>query len=612
MRIQRATHGRPRDGAPVVRQPRHPEVVGRPVAQRVLRRVHGQPGHRRRHRVRRRLGRQRLRPPPVGPGRRPAARAPTRSPATARSTRPRRCRTSTASPTPRARASCGSSTPRSATRCSSPASIDHFDPAPVRQRHHARPVRAAGSGAGAGDLLDVHRQLAAHRRPGPDRARPRRPAWCAALPRRRTPPTARTRFRVAIAAPAGAWAVDAARRRRTARRRSTRRGRRGAARPLRGHLGAGAARRRPRSTRSSRCCRPPTTTRCCGPAIWNTVRSAFHNAARRPGRRARPARGRRCRSRTATTRVAATRCPGSWTKVVAAQLPTRPPRLRPAARAPRWPASRPPRPAPTSQLAAFQAAISTAADAGLLRGWLAGRTLPDGHRRSTSTCAGGCWCGSPRSARSTAHELDAALDAEPTAAVPGRARPGHAPRCPTPRPRPGPGSGSPARSTCPTTSSRRPGSGMWRRGQEHLTAPYVDRYFAELPGTVAVRSGWVLADAAEHFFPITVARPRRPLARRRGADRGRATLDLSLRRRLVDAGRRAASAGSPSARGAPARPMSRPCDASGPPPGPDGPDPGRTSSSPTARAPPRGPAGHRGAAGDPAGLARRARRGGSG
>ena len=53
-----------------------PDVVGRPVAQRVLRRVHGQPGDRRRHGVRRRLGRQRLRAPPVGPERRPAAEHP--------------------------------------------------------------------------------------------------------------------------------------------------------------------------------------------------------------------------------------------------------------------------------------------------------------------------------------------------------------------------------------------------------------------------------------------------------------------------------------------------------------------------------------------------------
>ena len=42
---------------------------------------------------------------------------------------------------------------------------------------------------------------------------------------------------------------------------------------------------------------------------------------------------------------------------------------------------------------------------------------------------------------------------------------------------------------------------MWRGGQEELTEPYVDRYFADLPATVRVRSGWVLADTTEFFFP---------------------------------------------------------------------------------------------------------------
>ncbi|WP_134765974.1 aminopeptidase N [Nocardioides sp. 1609] len=45
------------------------------------------------------------------------------------------------------------------------------------------------------------------------------------------------------------------------------------------------------------------------------------------------------------------------------------------------------------------------------------------------------------------------------------------------------------------------GAGMWRGGQEHLTTEYVDRYVADLPGTGAVRSGWVLAVAATAFFP---------------------------------------------------------------------------------------------------------------
>jgi aminopeptidase N len=49
------------------------------------------------------------------------------------------------------------------------------------------------------------------------------------------------------------------------------------------------------------------------------------------------------------------------------------------------------------------------------------------------------------------------------------------------------------------------GLGMWRGGQEHLTGPYVERYFAELPATVEVRSGWVLALAAESSFPLSHA-----------------------------------------------------------------------------------------------------------
>ena len=146
VRIARATHPRARDGAPVVRQPRHPDVVGRPVAQRVVRRVHGQPGHRRRHRVRRRVGRQRLRAPPVGPGRRPAAEHPP-------GRRQRRGRRE------RGAAGLRRHLLRQGLRASSSqlnatlgdevffaGAIDHFEPAPLRQRHDARPLRELGAG----------------------------------------------------------------------------------------------------------------------------------------------------------------------------------------------------------------------------------------------------------------------------------------------------------------------------------------------------------------------------------------------------------------------------------------------------------------------------------
>jgi aminopeptidase N len=76
------------------------------------------------------------------------------------------------------------------------------------------------------------------------------------------------------------------------------------------------------------------------------------------------------------------------------------------------------------------------------------------------------------------------------------------------------------------------GRGLWQQGQEKLTEEYVERYFVELPRTVQVRSGWVLADAARDFFP-------RLCVDRRTVDRAAALaadpdLDASIRRALVD------------------------------------------------------------------------------
>jgi aminopeptidase N len=76
------------------------------------------------------------------------------------------------------------------------------------------------------------------------------------------------------------------------------------------------------------------------------------------------------------------------------------------------------------------------------------------------------------------------------------------------------------------------GRGMWRSGQETVTDSYVDRYFAELPGTVKVRSGWLLADAARDFFPKLSVDPG-TVARAQALVEDE-SLDLSLRRALVD------------------------------------------------------------------------------
>jgi len=77
------------------------------------------------------------------------------------------------------------------------------------------------------------------------------------------------------------------------------------------------------------------------------------------------------------------------------------------------------------------------------------------------------------------------------------------------------------------------GLGMWRFGQEHLTEAYAERYFAEVPGTVAVRSGWNLADGADSFFPVTAV-DEATVARAQALVDDRA-VDASIRRRVVDA-----------------------------------------------------------------------------
>jgi aminopeptidase N len=184
----------------------------------------------------------------------------------------------------------------------------------------------------------------------------------------------------------------------------------------------------------------------------------------------------------------------------------------------------------TLQLAALQAAISSATDSGVLRTWLAGRVLPDGIELDVDLR----WRILVQLAvlgESDREELDAALADEPTA----RSRVEHA-RATASLPDADAKAWAWQRFTgevdVPNYELEATGEGMWRRGQEHLTAPYVDRYFEELPATVETRSGWLLADAAESFFPITsVSEETRDRAHALIRQEG---LDLSLQRRLVD------------------------------------------------------------------------------
>ena len=184
----------------------------------------------------------------------------------------------------------------------------------------------------------------------------------------------------------------------------------------------------------------------------------------------------------------------------------------------------------TLQLSAFQAAASSAPDRGPLRSWLAGRELPDGLELDLDLR----WRVLVRLAtlgETDRAELDAALEAEPTA----RSRVEHT-RAVASLPDAEAKAFAWARFTgevdVPNYELEAAGLGMWRAGQEQLTDPYVERYFAELPATVDKRSGWLLADAAEAFFPAT-SLTEATVARAQALIDDQ-SLDLSLRRRLVD------------------------------------------------------------------------------
>lgn len=76
------------------------------------------------------------------------------------------------------------------------------------------------------------------------------------------------------------------------------------------------------------------------------------------------------------------------------------------------------------------------------------------------------------------------------------------------------------------------GLGLWTPGQDELTAPYVERYLAAVPGLGATHSGWVLGEVVEAFFPITVLDA--GLVERAWAVADTPGLEPAVRRRLRD------------------------------------------------------------------------------
>ena len=72
---------------------------------------------------------------------------------------------------------------------------------------------------------------------------------------------------------------------------------------------------------------------------------------------------------------------------------------------------------------------------------------------------------------------------------------------------------------------------VWQAGQEQLSQPFVERWFAGIGATAAFRDGWALAGVASRSFPLAVAGAGTlPLAEATLAD----TIDDRLRRELAD------------------------------------------------------------------------------
>lgn len=164
----------------------------------------------------------------------------------------------------------------------------------------------------------------------------------------------------------------------------------------------------------------------------------------------------------------------------------------------------------TLQLAAYVGLVASTADPALLRGWLVGDGVPDGIEIDEALR----WRVLVRLAVLGEVESEF-LDAELAAAPSAVARVEHA-RALASRPTAEAKAWAWQRFTGEATGSNYEveavGLGLWQRGQEDVTAPYVERYLDGLAGTAEVFSGWLLADVAEAFFPIT-ARDATTLAR---------------------------------------------------------------------------------------------------
>lgn len=181
------------------------------------------------------------------------------------------------------------------------------------------------------------------------------------------------------------------------------------------------------------------------------------------------------------------------------------------------------------QLLAFRAAIPTAADPELLRGWLSGAALPAGLELDPDLS----WALVSRLSELTG---DATLIEQQAAADRSARAEQHAAKARAALPDAAAKEKAWALLMSPSAASAyqvyATAEGFFRPDQEELAADYVRRYFAEVGATAGFRTGWALGRTAELAYPyLAVSGDTLALAEQTLAGDGLAD---PLRRALVD------------------------------------------------------------------------------
>ncbi len=180
------------------------------------------------------------------------------------------------------------------------------------------------------------------------------------------------------------------------------------------------------------------------------------------------------------------------------------------------------------QLSAFRSAVRTASDPDVLRRWL--EQAPEGIEADLDVrwrvLAGLASLGAVDLAR-----LDDELARQPTAAA-RVAHAGAAASLPTAEAKQRAWDLFTGAVDVPNYDLEAAGNGLWRSSQADLCAPYAERYFTDLPATAQVRSGWVLALAAEAFFPTSFVDDATAARTRALLDSG--ALEPAVARRVAD------------------------------------------------------------------------------